>query len=102
MSHRLISARVGPLLALLAFATAIVGCTPAAAAPIVTAPPAPATTGIPDTGPVTLTVWDQECCQVSKVWDQLNAEFEAKYPNVTVTRVNRDFGELKSLLRLAM
>jgi raffinose/stachyose/melibiose transport system substrate-binding protein len=43
-------------------------------------PPAPAVTGVPDTGPITLTVWDQESGQVSKVWDQLNAEFEQKYP----------------------
>jgi raffinose/stachyose/melibiose transport system substrate-binding protein len=39
---------------------------------------------------------------VSKVWDQLNAEFEQKYPNVTIKRINRDFGELKTLLALAM
>ena len=55
-----------------------------------------------ETEPITLTVWDQECCQVSKVWDQLNAEFEQEYPNVTIERVNRDFGELKTLLRLAI
>jgi raffinose/stachyose/melibiose transport system substrate-binding protein len=77
-------------------------CTPGGSVSQATAPPAPAKTGVTDTGPVTLTVWDQESGQVSKIWDQLNAEFEAKYPNVTIKRVNRDFGELKTLLRLAI
>jgi raffinose/stachyose/melibiose transport system substrate-binding protein len=77
-------------------------CTPGGIARQASAPPAPASTGITGTEPITLTVWDQECCQVSKVWDQLNAEFEAKHPNVTIQRVNRDFGELKALLRLAI
>jgi raffinose/stachyose/melibiose transport system substrate-binding protein len=102
MTNRHGSARARRLLVVLALAVVSVGCTPGASAPIVTVPPAPATTGVPDTGPITLTVWDQECCQVSKVWDQLNSEFETTYPNVTIARVNRDFGELKSLLRLAM
>jgi raffinose/stachyose/melibiose transport system substrate-binding protein len=78
------------------------GCTPGAETEPPPSPSGPATTGITETGPITLTVWDQECCQVSKVWDQLNAEFEKKYPNVTIQRVNRDFGELKALLRLAI
>ena len=65
-------------------------------------PPAPTATGVTDKGPVTLTVWDQESGPVSKVWDRLNAEFEQKYPNVTIKRVNRDFGELKTLLKLAI
>lgn len=77
-------------------------CTPGASTEQPSPPPPPATTGVTETGPITLTVWDQECCQVSKVWDQLNAEFEERYPNVTIKRVNRDFGELKALLRLAI
>jgi raffinose/stachyose/melibiose transport system substrate-binding protein len=83
---------------------ALVGmaCTPGGETHQASAPPEPARTGVTETGPVTLTVWDQECCQVSKVWDQLNAEFMQEYPNVTITRVNRDFGELKALLRLAI
>jgi raffinose/stachyose/melibiose transport system substrate-binding protein len=68
----------------------------------VTAPSAPASTGVTETEPFTLTVWDQEVGKVSKVWDQLNAEFEAANPNVTINRVNRDFGQLKTLLRLAL
>ena len=65
-------------------------------------PPPPAATGVPNTGPIALTIWDQESGPPSSVWDRLNAEFEAKYPNVTIKRVNRDFGELKTLLKLAI
>jgi raffinose/stachyose/melibiose transport system substrate-binding protein len=81
---------------------AAAACTPGGATHAATAPPAPAVTGVTKTGPITLTVWDQEYGQVGRVWDQLNAEFEQKYPNVTVNRVKRDFGELKTLLRLAI
>ena len=94
--------RIRIALALLVVTVIAVACTPGGSVSLVTAPPRPATTGVPDTGPITLTVWDQESGQVGKVWDQLNAEFEQKYPNVTVKRVNRDFGELKTLLSLAM
>ena len=79
-----------------------VACTPGGETSQVSVPPPPANTGVPDTEPITLTVWDQESGQVSKVWDQLNAEFQQRYPNVTIKRVNRDFGELKTLLRLAI
>jgi raffinose/stachyose/melibiose transport system substrate-binding protein len=77
-------------------------CTPGSSVDQPSAPPAPATTGVPDTGPVTLTIWDQESGQVGRVWDQLNEEFEQQYTNVTVKRVKRDFGELKTLLKLAI
>ena len=96
------SVRIKIALAILVASVVAVGCTPGGSVSQATAPPAPAVTGVPDTGPITLTVWDQETGQVSKIWDQLNAEFEAKYPNVTIKRVNRDFGELKTLLALAM
>jgi raffinose/stachyose/melibiose transport system substrate-binding protein len=85
-----------------AMALAGVSCTPGALTGPATAPPAPATTGVTETSPLTLTVWDQESGQVSKIWDELNTEFEQKYPNVTINRVNRDFGELKTLLKLAI
>ena len=95
-------ARIRIVLTLALAAIVAVGCAPGGSVSQPTAPSAPAQTGVPNTGPITLTVWDQESGQVSKIWDQLNAEFEAKYPNVTIKRVNRDFGELKSLLRLAI
>ena len=94
--------RIKIALAVVFAAVVAVACTPGGSVTQATAPPAPAVTGIPDTGPITLTVWDQESGQVSKVWDQLNAEFEQTYPNVTIKRINRDFGELKTLLALAM
>jgi len=87
-------ARVRIALAVVAVALVGAACTPGGSVTQATAPPKPAVTGVPDTGPITLTVWDQETGQVSKIWDQLNAEFETKYPNVTIKRVNRDFGEL--------
>jgi raffinose/stachyose/melibiose transport system substrate-binding protein len=90
-------------IAALAIAGSIgVACTPGGSTQEASPPPPPERTGITETEPITLTVWDQECCQVSKVWDRLNAEFEERYPNVTIERVNRDFGELKALLRLAI
>jgi raffinose/stachyose/melibiose transport system substrate-binding protein len=95
-----VGARILRLTALVALVAA--ACTPGGTTSQPSAPPAPATTGVPDTGPITLTVWDQETGQVGGVWDQLNAEFEQRYPNVTVQRVKRDFGELKTLLKLAI
>lgn len=93
---------LAPVLALSLVALAAASCTPGSDVSQVSAPPPPAATGVPDTGPITLTVWDQEYGQVSKIWDQLNAEFEQENPNVTIKRVKRDFGELKTLLRLAI
>ena len=72
--------RIRIALAVVAVATVAVGCTPGGSVSLVTAPPKPAVTGVPDTGPITLTIWDQESGQVGKVWDQLNAEFEQKLP----------------------
>jgi raffinose/stachyose/melibiose transport system substrate-binding protein len=94
--------RVRSWLVLLVAAMTAAACTPGGIARPVSVPPPPAHTGVPDTGPITLTIWDQESGPPSKVWDQLNAEFEVKYPNVTITRVNRDFGELKTLLKLSL
>lgn len=100
MSAQKIGLRGSVVVAVLALVA--MACTPGGETHQASAPPEPARTGVTETGPVTLTVWDQECCQVSKVWDQLNEEFMQKYPNVTIKRVNRDFGELKALLRLAI
>lgn len=99
-SSRIVGSRL--LLVLLAVALIGAACTPGGTTRRASAPPPPASTGVPNTGPITLTVWDQESGPVSRVWEQLNGEFEAKYPNVTINRVNRDFGELKTLLRLAI
>jgi raffinose/stachyose/melibiose transport system substrate-binding protein len=54
-------------------------------------------------GNVTLTVWDQEVRggQAAQM-EQLNAAFEAKYPNIKLNRVSRSFDDLNTTLRLAL
>ncbi|MFL5768405.1 MAG: extracellular solute-binding protein [Actinomycetota bacterium] len=81
---------------------AAASCTPGSAAAPAKAPPKPANTGVTVTKPVTLTVWDQETGKVKAIWDELNRGFERKYPNVTINRVNRSFGDLQSVLKLAI
>lgn len=85
-----------------AAAMATASCTPGSPARTVTAPPKPARTGVTEKGPVKLILWDQESGEVSRVWDDLIKGFERKYPNVTVQRVERSFGDLKALLKLAL
>ena len=54
-------------------------------------------------GPVTLTVWDQEVRggQRRQI-ETLNAQFQAKYPNVTIKRVAKSFTDLNTTLKLAV
>jgi raffinose/stachyose/melibiose transport system substrate-binding protein len=71
------------------------GSTPAGGA-TVTADPA-------TLGTLTLTVWDQETTPgISDSLDQLNKEFHAKYPNITVNRVVRSGTDLRTTLKLAL
>src|SRR5262245_6186689 len=93
-------ARIWLLISLITLPAA--ACTPGGSTTQPSVPPAPAHTGVTEKGPVTLTVWDQESGPVSRIWDRLNAQFEHKYPNVTIKRVNRDFSQLKTLLKLAI
>ncbi|MGW7352956.1 ABC transporter substrate-binding protein [Streptomyces sp. NPDC054784] len=63
-------------------------------------------TAVPDpakAGKVTLTVWDQEVRggQNAEI-EQLNEEFQEKYPNVRIRRVARSFSDLKTTLKLAL
>jgi raffinose/stachyose/melibiose transport system substrate-binding protein len=55
-------------------------------------------------GKVTLTEWDQNTPDsgVNEVTEALNAAFMKKYPNVTIKRVSRSFGDLKTTLKLAL
>jgi raffinose/stachyose/melibiose transport system substrate-binding protein len=86
-----------------ALSAAAASCTPGTPTKVPSAPPQPVETGVTGGEPVTLTVWDQEQDRtVSAVWDQLNKEFEKKYPTVTIDRVSRGFGDLKALLKLAL
>lgn len=54
-------------------------------------------------GKVTLTVWDQEVRggQSAQI-KRLNAQFHAKYPNVTIKRVSKSFNDLNTTLKLAV
>jgi raffinose/stachyose/melibiose transport system substrate-binding protein len=86
-----------------AASAAVAACTPGASTTAPSAPPQPVRTGVTETGPVELTVWDQEQVRkISLIWDQLNHEFEQKYPNVAINRVSRGFSDLKALLKLAL
>lgn len=54
-------------------------------------------------GKVSLNVWDQEVRggQDAEI-TQLNKEFHAKYPNITINRTSKSFSDLKTTLRLAL
>jgi raffinose/stachyose/melibiose transport system substrate-binding protein len=97
-----VRARLPVALATTAILSLAAACQPGGAVHEASAPPAPTVTGVPSGAPITLTVWDQESGAVSNIWDRLNAEFEQKYPNVTIKRVKRDINELKTLLPLAL
>lgn len=68
-------------------------------------PPSPDTvkTDAAALGDVTLTVWDQEVRGgQAKQIETLNADFQKKYPNITIKRVSRSFDDLVKTLRLAL
>jgi len=63
----------------------------------------PVSTDIASLGDITLTVWDQNTDEgINVAQEQLNEQFMAKYPNVTVERVARSFADLKTTLKLAL
>jgi raffinose/stachyose/melibiose transport system substrate-binding protein len=68
-----------------------------------TATVAQAKPDIAKAGNVTLTVWDQEVRggQAAQI-KRLNAEFQAKYPNVKIKRVAKSFEDLNTTLKLAV
>ena len=98
MRHRL---RLSSLLLLIA--TALCGCgTPGSSGGAVTAPSGPVSTGFDTSQKVTLTMWDDETSPgPSKAEDQLIAEFERRYPNVTVHRVVKSFDDYMATIKLA-
>ena len=85
-------------------AVALAACTPGSnsdtAAPTATGQ---VTTDASKLGTLTLTVWDQEVRggQAAQI-EELNKQFQAKYPNITLKRVTRSFDDLKTTLRLAL
>jgi len=85
-------------------AVAMAACTPGSnsdtAAPTATGE---VTTDASKLGTVTLTVWDQEVRggQAAQI-QELNKQFQAKYPNITLKRVTRSTEDLNTTLRLAL
>jgi len=84
----------------------LTGCAPGSggdSGPKNTTAPKAVNTDVAKAGKVTLTVWDQEVRggQDKRV-EQLNKEFEDKYPNVTIKRVSRSFNDLQATLKLAL
>lgn len=60
-------------------------------------------TGVTETGPVTLVVWDMYSDTPGKeLVDELNRDFEAKYPNVTIKRVVKSFNDYFATLKLGL
>jgi raffinose/stachyose/melibiose transport system substrate-binding protein len=54
-------------------------------------------------GDVTLTVWDQEIRGGQKAQiEELNKQFQAKYPNIKLNRVSRSTDDLNTTLKLAL
>ncbi|HET7676737.1 MAG TPA: extracellular solute-binding protein [Candidatus Limnocylindrales bacterium] len=59
--------------------------------------------GSPSAAPATLLVWDQEVRNaITPVLDQLNDEFEAAHPGVTIERQSKSFEDLKATVKLAL
>lgn len=84
---------------------ALTGCTPGMSGGGVPRvdPNAPVSTDVAAAGKVTLTEWDQNTNGgIADAQTRLNAEFQKRYPNVTIKRVTRSFSDLKTTLRLAL
>lgn len=90
--------------AVVGVAALTVACTPGKKTEKPTEKPTSAiSTDIASAGKVTLSVWDQEVRggQNAEI-TQLNKEFMAKYPNVTIKRNSKSFTNLKDTLKLAL
>ncbi len=85
-------------------AVALAACTPGSTADTAgTTPTGSVTTDAAAMGEVTLTVWDQEVRGGQKAQiEALNAQFQAKYPNIKLNRVTRSFDDLGTTLKLAL
>ncbi|GAA2734677.1 extracellular solute-binding protein [Pedococcus aerophilus] len=85
-------------------AAALAACTPGSNADTSgTTPTGQVSTDASKLGDVTLTIWDQEVRggQAAQI-EELNKEFQAKYPNIKIKRVTRSFDDLKTTLKLAL
>lgn len=80
----------------------LTACAPGASAPTTSAALGAVSKTVPS-GPITLTVWDQNVDGgIVDAQKRLNAEFEKKYPNITIKRTAQSFDNLKRTLRLAL
>ncbi|KUJ68397.1 sugar ABC transporter substrate-binding protein [Streptomyces albus subsp. albus] len=81
-------------------------CVPGTDGSAASAPGTGAGSAIPDpakAGRTTLTIWDQEIRGgQNDELEQLNEEFQRRYPNVTIKRTARSFTDLKTTLKLAV
>jgi raffinose/stachyose/melibiose transport system substrate-binding protein len=54
-------------------------------------------------GDVTLTIWDKNTLEgPNAAIEEINAKFQAQYPNIKIKRVAREFKDLKTTLKLAL
>src|SRR5690606_31666153 len=96
------------LLIVAALLLALVGCTPGAdlqqpAGPEEGETPAAVNTDPASMGEITLTVWDQETRPAMDAhMEELNRQFQEKYPNIKIERTSRSFDDLRKTLRLAI
>jgi raffinose/stachyose/melibiose transport system substrate-binding protein len=85
-------------------AVALAACTPGSNSDTGgAAPTGSVTTDAAKLGDVTLTVWDQEVRggQAAQI-EELNKQFQAKYPNIKLKRVTRSTDDLNTTLKLAL
>lgn len=81
----------------------LAGCAPGAGGGSGANATGPIRTDASELGKVTLTVWDTRNSPGQKeAQDQLNKEFEAKYPNIKVKRVLKAFNDYEATLKLAL
>lgn len=90
----------------LSIAALAAACAPGAgtsSAPPTVPPSSAVSTDAGKLGDVQLIVWDQEVRGGQNAqMTELNKQFQAKYPNITIKRVSRSFEDLKTTLRLAL
>ncbi|WP_066523002.1 extracellular solute-binding protein [Curtobacterium ammoniigenes] len=83
-------------------AVGLAACAPGGSAPSARQSLGPISKSV-GSGKITLTVWDQNTDGgINTAQQELNKQFEQKYPNVTINRVSRSFTDLKTTLKLAL
>lgn len=92
----------GALAAAVTIALTLSACAPGSSSST-TGSTGPVSKDVAGAGKVSITVWDQNTDGgIDVAQKKLNAQFEKKYPNVTIDRVSRSFADLKTTLKLAL